>query len=1123
MELDGILRTRAINPDVLDNEVFETLKNPRILSIAVKLLDAQEIENIDQLTVGRLLFEHLRTSNLTGSTNLAPGEFVKALSELAAEYISRLNAGSEDDLKLFDIRDHTRLEEVSSGRFFRPVGEDPDRYEIVDEGLRLSLGIWLVDALKTEHRNGRDPFARLEAVMEPVAGLDVTAEIVGSATEVACLTDSCEVEVTSALVRHYVGLQNLPEDKRESFGALVKSSPGAFLEAAKGAALLEDRVSTSDWLDVAILKARNHERVRSELERRISEWLSYYCLAPERMMHVSAGSASAEKVRAERQRVTRKLEKRIEGLTDAEKSYMETNLIVLDTGDVDRLHRLALFLLAGLPLKKFVGPLVSSAFSASLTQTINSPHREFEHLIRFNYVDWAVTREALLEWISCIGEERSSVGNWTVAMVLRSTGDLSDAARALHLTEVLTANFKKVSPWRLIETYCATDPCDPEARRPENIADTAEKYRSQVVDKVCLTSGNSVETRFFTEAMPSVARFEPDAGVDAIRKLSGHALGRQGAARQQAVLTLLPHSVLLARHVVDALVSNAQSTRESSRNKSGVSDDWLTAQYSLFIALPHLCGNEQLRALNGMHTNSLLLNLLNTIRPAEAAVVESLLEAAFAEKNAHRLLRLMAAVCHAKAPLTAKATGIVADLLDFPEKTVRAEALAIASTYESKSLLVRLVNSDWDAGRLTPNDDHFELWYGSAAFVAAVSAGVVEVDEALDRMALSHYGIAADRLGARTARPVADRVEVALGKALNLSELTGLPEMEQAVSDSSSSLPPLMALREESTSADSLAAFKRHAETEEQFQERQRRLRRAYARFNRELTNSGAHLVLTDVTTEGMTAVVTARPDIIRGWHALLLRAEDIKKQSIHIFAIEFAGAISAEHTDLAVSLFRAYSRVEPLVRHVVGMAKVPMEAEVLWSHENISEISKLCTERLDDCTSDLEIAVEVIAAIANNQENALQSYVERLLSTGEPVHIARALTVAGFSDESEFAEDVLSRFNGAKGFVGEAQLAARGAYDRNRWSRHWFECVRTAKTNVDFWRYSVLLSKIVDGRIDLWGDVGPTEESFKAFIPTIHDRIKRRIGRWSDKRKKTLFGAKIPHAVFLIRDYSVD
>ena len=141
-------------------------------------------------------------------------------------------------------------------------------------------------------------------------------------------------------------------------------------------------------------------------------------------MRVSGRDASVEELQAERQRVMRDLEKRIEALTKAEKSYMEMNLIELNGGDLDRLHRLALFLMAGLPLGKFVGPLFSAAFSASLAPTISWPHREFKELVQFNYVDWAAMREAFLETISCIGEERSSVGNWTVARALRSTGDL---------------------------------------------------------------------------------------------------------------------------------------------------------------------------------------------------------------------------------------------------------------------------------------------------------------------------------------------------------------------------------------------------------------------------------------------------------------------------------------------------------------------------------------------------------------------------------------------------------------------------------------------------------------------------------------------------------------------------
>ena len=161
---------------------------------------------------------------------------------------------------------------------------------------------------------------------------------------------------------------------------------------------------------------------------------------------------------------------------------------------------------------------------------------------------------------------------------------------------------------------------------------------------------------------------------------------------------------------------------------------------------------------------------------------------------------------------------------------------------------------------------------------------------------------------------------------------------------------------------------------------------------------------------------------------------------------------------------------------------------------------------------------MEVLAAFKHNKEDILELYVEKLLATGEPVHIARALAVAGYSDESCFATQTLAQFDKARGFVGGAHRAARAAYDRNRWSRHWYGLLQSATTRLDFWRYSVLLSKIVDGRFDLWGLVGLTIGPFKVFCPTIEGEIKQRINKWNDERKDRLFGDKLPHVVFLVR-----
>ena len=198
-------------------------------------------------------------------------------------------------------------------------------------------------------------------------------------------------------------------------------------------------------------------------------------------------------------------------MTVAERNFIDNNLVRLDHGDLDRLHRSAFFLLAGLPLEQFARSLFAFAFSTCLTPTIHSPNREFEHLVRFNYVDWAKTQSALGNSITTLAETRSSVGDWTVVKALRATGDQFDAAQALQLAEALTKDRERLSSWRLVETYCETDPCDPDAQRPANIENTAQRYRSMAVDQICLSTSRSQDTLFFDMAKPGVARFEPKA------------------------------------------------------------------------------------------------------------------------------------------------------------------------------------------------------------------------------------------------------------------------------------------------------------------------------------------------------------------------------------------------------------------------------------------------------------------------------------------------------------------------------------------------------------------------------------------------------------------------------------
>jgi hypothetical protein len=103
-------------------------------------------------------------------------------------------------------------------------------------------------------------------------------------------------------------------------------------------------------------------------------------------------------------------------------------------------------------------------------------------------------------------------------------------------------------------------------------------------------------------------------------------------------------------------------------------------------------------------------------------------------------------------------------------------------------------------------------------------------------------------------------------------------------------------------------------------------------------------------------------------------------------------------------------------------------------------------------------------------------------------------------------------------GFLGEAYKAAKFTMDRLRWSKYWATMVRGATTEIDLWRFMILLTMIVDGRFRS-SEIqnGGHKELLMIFTPTFDDMINRRIDKWRDKRNKTLFGMTVPDPSFLV------
>lgn len=1116
-ELNELLTERRIDANRLSADVFATLRSPRMLGLAVELLDAHDIELIEELSVSRLLFEHTRRAETAGAAPMTGQDFAKTLRTIAEQYVDRVGRNQQDDLKLFDAKDDA-LHAVLSTRFFRTVNDEPNQYEIQQEGLELALGLWLVSALEKEERNGREPGNKLAEILQPVIALDQVSDIVESALQASCLKETCSTKVQAALIEFYVGLQNLPERGLKPFIALVRKAPEAFLLAAENLFQTQNHIPNGEWLSEALFVNRDDPAVWEAIKAKVPGWLSLYSLAPERMMFRRRGHDSDEQVEDERAKRQIEVDRHMALLTKTERSLLE-RLTPAEQPYFAELQKLAFTLLAGKPLADLAEPLTNWAFSDALNSSIYGPHREFEYLIRFNPADWAHTRTALLGAIAPLETEgsRSRVGAWAVVHILRATGSIEDAARAADLAEWLTRDRVHNDSFRRVETYSETDPCDPGSKRPENMGPTAEKYAALDPSHLSTQMGRTAEDHFFTDARPGVARFAPQVGAEAIARLARDVLGREGFGRRQGALTLLPHAAVLDEELAREFLAAGQARGADLGENGEDRDAWLTAQYSLFMAFPHLSGNDQLAALAALTGSVMLLQLMRALKPADEPVVEQWLKHARESGDCDLQVRILAAVHYSEPALSDASQRVISHFIDADHDMVRMQALGIAAATKLPSLLERVVDVGWDAHTVSPSSRAFELWYGSSALVAAAEIGLLQADEAITRLRASHFGFLA-KLGQKAAQTVATFLDSLLANTLNLKIDTELPEIEGPTPTGAALDPPLVSLEDRvSEPKDLKSAFDRMNETSEEFDSRQRRAGRAYDRFRADVEAAEADLALEDLTIAGVAAIAAAAPASAEEWLRALLAATDEQLQNLYDFAYELARALCDHQPKSSAEMFLRLEKIDPRVRRVIGAAKLPTVALAAWSGAGVSEIEAYCFGRLERTVNDDELATEVLAASAAGRQELLSQYADALLATGEPAKICRALMVCGYSDENNHASAILELYHGAEGFIGKAAQAALAAYQRNRWAKHWHNKMMIASTPLEFWRHSVLFTKLVDSRYSLWGEArNAGSNTFLNYRPTIDEELRRRIGKWKDKRRKELFGDSVPPPVFL-------
>jgi hypothetical protein len=1125
-ELNAALASHGISPNQIAQRVRPSLRNPRILGIALDLLSSAEIRTAEELSIERLLFEHIRTHQSDPGLGETPYQFSRLLSSHASEVRDRIIGQVSDDQLVFysyDFKDAPKYDlprdllPVVEERFFEALDEDPSLYQLTDDGLVYGLALATIRELQAAERNNRSVVERLADIVEPVAALDKVTDVLFAAALLASVDDQVSRNIGAALLERHAAQQNVDEDSYPAFSGIVRNMPAAALDALFVLDTTDRHAQHKDWLVAALRSARENADAWSMIAARLDGWLRLCSLNPAHSM--PPGEDDADKRAKALEETSIKIAAKLDSLTLYEQAFLDEKIV---RNDVIKSHALGedtFLILAGMPLEPFAEALVCWAFARALNSSYRAPWRDYSFVVQHNRCDWFETRAALLKASECFAQDDASrAASWALVYVLRATGNADDGDRAEALAETLIEDWQRFEGWRLVERYCPTDPCDPASGRPEEISATAERYSALVPSDLMVNRWVGEHEHFFQDASPGIARFEPEVGAALSRSFLENLLTRPSSIALFALNWLDRGGVLLTSDTVDRALERVAELSHPEKPTTGDGDkDWVVSQYLLVAALAHLEGDAQARTLRDLPEHGPpLLQLDHVFRPASIETVNALLDQAIQSKEEHRLLMALAFVRSSNSTLSGTAISRIRQLTDHPQQSVRGLAMQISAEHPDEAQLKAFVASGWSATSLDSHEDFYERWHGSSLIIVAAERNLLTAAEAVARIIPERYSDAAKCLGrSAVGAPLANLLTHAVGRVLETTMPFRPPRVSQQDEGNADSIARFSLEHDE----DDLALdqkMNRINESDEDFSARQRAGWDRFQAFANELTKSGAELILRDIGFEAVAAAAEQDPTFLNEVAQQILALPRARIPRVANLASRIARALAIGDPVAAVSVFRACRGKEGYVRITCTQAGIPLMAWDAWHCHRSATIEEYWQERLEGATSDHDLSIEVLSACFAGRQDFLEGYAQTAIASGHPVLSARALMILGFCDESKVAESEIERFQVRNGLVGQAADAAKFAYERSSWSRAWYERLLQTGDPVDFWRFATLLGKIADPRVLLWSAAPNVGGLLERFGWSLEKPLGRRLEKWKQKRSKKLFGGDRPREIYL-------
>ncbi len=1101
-ERDQLLKHYGINLHWLDDATLRTLRNPRLLGVAVATLPHQDYIAWKGLTTDRLLMEHLRASQRECFEEETLNKLTERLSVHAKEVLERVRRSSNEPPKNFEAESTAVIET----RFFRTLPGPGGAYELRDEGLTLALGYALIDQLWQMQRSNLDLAERMTHLMDPINAMDRTVDVMFAALMV-CSLDSIRFhpKIFSVLLESFANLQNVNEQRFEEFVEIIKGQPAEFFKVL-GIFTLERGVRLNqDWFIHAGFEIAATEDGWPVAETAIHQWL--HCYNKDAVNQASRYPKGNEDEDAKGlQNAQKEIQEILSTLSPFEEGLLAQMTEV--TGETDALFTLALQLLAGRPLAGFASSFVALGLGFALDRHGWTARKAFQQLTTFNRVDREPAKKAFLKAIEPLrSSETSKAGHWTVVRMLYATGDEAVASEASRLAKTIRDDWFhwKPSPTEWRQSVVA----DPNAIRPIDIDTGVSDFRAIHTDSVLKCMGRTREDYDLEEFLPKACRFEPETAIEKAGEILSGLLTRSMLPLRQLILNGTKYAPLMTRDMALQLVKRVTAT--NMLETLAEREQNILRMFLFSYVAPHLRPEEQLACLTDPAFGSdYLFEVVSSLKPQRTECILDALQAALDANDEEAAYGTLVAARYGDTPITSELEQLILRCVNATSSKLRGLTFWLAIHADLVEIRNAHVQSGWSA-----TTQSCENWFGSILLAKACAKGELAIDEMLRRTNPETWFVAVELVGKVMAKPMVEHFLRRLQGAIVATQSLALPGADFTLSTIAQVSYPFLSV--DKTDRDDgrfprQKTFKDMLESDSDFYERRDCLRAIADTFFKGVEGSDARLLIERVTINDLNLLVRTDPMVLPQMLEILERANCTERTWLRNLSFVVANLVSKDMPERAVALFKKTLDTQGFVTCALD-DDLTLEHEAIWSSAPSKTMSDYWRVRLLSSGNDEILAREVVAAERFGAAPFIRAFVEERADSGSTLDQAYAISVAGFSMQSGHFVHVIEDHFGDNGITGDAAKKAKMAHEAAQWAKKWVNDMCIADSPEEFWCCLIISKTCMDARVNTMPIL---DTKWAHYAPLVSKVRKAAIDEQNRTRKKTLLGQEAPDEVFV-------